>query len=191
MKKIIAAFLMFFLVSCDLLTTRDPEQPNTAGNNNIPATSPDILFNNFQSSIQDKILENYMQCFVDQSFLQKEFRFISSTTQYPILNNWDIDLEKQNFVNLKSRLGTGGSIVLELSNTNTTQIGDSAIYQFDYTLTLSAIGQDINGVYEGRGEFKIFLDKRNPPQWVIVEWRDIAIENALSWSELKGRLSLY
>jgi len=190
MKKIIAAFLMFSLVSCDLLTTRDPEQPNTAGNSNIPATSPDILFNNFKSSIQDKILENYMQCFVDQTFLQKDFRFIPSPTLYSNLINWDIDLEKQNFVNLKSRLGTNGTIVLELLNSTTTQIGDSATYQSDYNLTISANNQNIDGVYKGKGEFKIYLDKRNPPQWVIVEWHDIAIENSLSWSELKGRLSL-
>lgn len=191
MKKVIALLiLMFSLISCDILSTRDPEQPNTAGNSNIPAISPDILFNNFKSSIQDKILENYMQCLVDQSFLQKEFKFFSSTTQYPILNHWDIDLEKQSFVNLKSRLGTAGSIVLESSYTSTTQIGDSAIYQLDYILTLSVNDQNINGVYKGRGEFKIFLDKRNPQQWVIVEWRDIAIGNSLSWSELKGRLSL-
>ena len=188
MKKIIFAFLIIGISSCDLLTTRNPEQPDALASNNIPATSPDILFNNLKSSLEEKIVENYMQCFVDQSFLQKEFRFISSTTQYPILNSWNLDLEKQNFVNLKTRSKTGNSIVLVLSNAVSTQFGDSAIYQIDYNLSLSANDQNLNGVYKGRGEFKIFLDKKNPPQWVIVEWRDFAIENALSWSDLKGRL---
>ena len=190
MKKIIIALLMFSVFSCDILTTRVPEQPVTPGNSNIPATSPDILFNNFKSSLHDKILENYMQCFVDQSFLQKDFRFIPSPTQYSILNNWDIEQEKQNFINLKSRLGTNGTIVLELLNSTTTQIGDSATYQSDYKLTVSANNQNIDGVYKGIGEFKIYLDKRNPQQWVIVEWRDLANGNSLSWSELKGRLTL-
>jgi hypothetical protein len=191
MKKIIIILLTFSLFSCDILNTRPPEQPVTAGNSNIPATSPDILFNNFKSSLHDKILENYTQCFVDQSFPQKDFRFIPSPTQYSILNNWDIELEKQNFVNLKSRVGTNGTIVLELLNsTTTTPIGDSATYQSDYNLTISANNQSIDGVYKGSGEFKIFLDKRNPQQWVIVEWRDLANGNSLSWSELKGRLTL-
>ena len=47
------------LVSCDLLTTRNPEPPNTIAKNNIPATNPDSLFKNFKFSIEDKILENY------------------------------------------------------------------------------------------------------------------------------------
>ena len=185
---LIFVFLIIGITSCDLLTTRNPEKPDALASNNIPAMSPDILFSNLKSALQEKVVENYMQCFADPSFLQKEFRFIPSTTQYPILNNWNLDLEKQNFVNLKSRSKTGNSIVFELSNTTTTQFGDSAIYQYDYILSLSANDQNINGVYKGRGEFKIFLDKRNPPQWVIVEWRDFAIGNSLSWSELKGRL---
>lgn len=188
MKKLIFVFLIIGLSSCDLLTTRNPEKPDALASNNIPATSPDLLFSNFKSALEEKIVENYMQCFVDKSFLQKEFRFISATTQYPILNNWNLDLEKQNFVNLKSRSKPGKSILVELSNTITTQFGDSAIYQIDYSFSLTANDQNINGVYKGRSEFKIFLDKRNPPQWVIAEWRDFTIGNSLSWSELKGRL---
>ena len=188
MKKIIFVFLIIGITSCDLLTTRNPEKPDALASNNIPATSPDILFSNLKSAVEEKVVENYMQCFVDPSFLQKEFRFISSTTQYPIFNNWNLDSEKKNFDNLKSRSKKGKSIVLELSITSTTQFGDSALYQFDYTLTLSADDPRINGVYKGNGEFKIFLDKRNPQQWVIVEWRDFAIGNSLSWSDLKGRL---
>lgn len=176
------------ITSCDLLTTRDPEKPDTLASNNIPATSPDLLFSNLKSSIEEKVVENYMQCFVDPLFLQKEFKFFSSTTQYPILNNWNLDLEKQNFVNLKSRSKTGNSISLGTSNITTTQFGDSAVYQFDYVISLSANDQNISGIYKGRSEFKIFLDKRNPSQWVIVEWRDFAMGNSLSWSDLKGRL---
>jgi hypothetical protein len=188
MKKII--FFLFFLSlsSCDLLTTRNAEQPDTLANSNIPATSPDILFQNLKSSIEEKVLENYMQCFVDPSFLKKEFKFFPSTTQYPVLNNWNLDMEKQNFVNLKTRSKTGNSIVFGLSHTNLTQFGDSAIYQFDYDLSISANDKNVNGDYKGKGEFKIFLDNRTLQQWVIVEWRDFAIENSSSWSELKWRL---
>lgn len=188
MKKLFLIFLIIGITSCDLLTTRNPEKPVTLASNNIPATSPDILFSNLKSSLEEKVVENYMQCFVDASFLQKEFRFIPSSTQYPILNDWNLDLEKQNFVNLKSRSKAGKSIIVELLNLITTQFGDSAVYRYDYNISLSADDPKINGIYNGRSEFKIFLDKRNPRQWVIVEWRDFTIGNSLSWSELKGRL---
>ena len=188
MKKIFFYLLIIGLTSCDLLTTRNPEKPDTLANNNIPATSPDILFNNLKSALEEKVVENYMQCFADPNFLQKEFKFFPSTTKYPNLNNWSLDAEKQYFVNLKSRSKTGNSIGLELTNSFTTQFGDSAIYQFDYILSVSATDQTINGDYKGKGEFKIFLDRRNPQQWVIAEWRDFVTGNSLSWSDLKGRL---
>ena len=77
MKKII--FFLFFLSlsSCDLLTTRNAEQPNTIGNSNIPAFSKETLFSNFKSSMEGKNLENYMQCFVDSSFLKKKFKYFA------------------------------------------------------------------------------------------------------------------
>ena len=87
-----------------------------------------------------------MQCFADPSFLPKNLDLFHQPHSTPILNNWNLDLEKQNFVNLKSRSKTGNSIVFELSNTTTTQFGDSAIYQYDYILSLSANDQNINGL---------------------------------------------
>lgn len=190
MKKVIALLiLMFSLISCDILTTRDPEQPNTAGNSNIPATTPDILFGNFVSSIQDKILENYLVCFVDPSFSNRKFKFIAAAglvSQYPGLIGWNIDSETQYFKNMKARSKNGRSITLTLSNSNNTQLGDSAVYQYDYSLSFLANDQTISGEYKGSVQFKIYLDSRN--QWVIGEWYDLRKDNYSSWSELKGRL---
>lgn len=189
MKKIITALLMFSLISCDLLTTRDPEKPNTAGNSNIPATTPDILFSNFISSIQDKILENYLVCFIDPSFSNKKYKFIASAgsvSQYPVLIGWNIDSERQYFKNFKAIAKSGQSISLTLSNGNNTQLGDSAVYQYDYSLSFLANDQTVSGDYKGSVQFKIYLDSRN--QWVIGEWFDLRKDNFSSWSELKGRL---
>lgn len=189
MKKIIIALLFIALYSCDLLTTRDPEQPNTSGNSNIPATSPDILFNNFKSSIQEKILENYLVCFIDPSFSNKKYKFIASAgsvSQYPVLIGWNIDSERQYFKNFKAIAKNGQSISLTLSNGNNTQLGDSAVYQYDYLLSFLANDQTVSGEYKGSVQFRIFLDVRN--QWVIGEWYDLRKDNFSSWSELKGRL---
>ena len=182
-------FLLIGLASCDLLTTRDSEEPTTSGNNIIPATTPDILFNNFKASLEDKILENYLASFVDGSFLKKSFKYFpsaGSNSQYPALNNWSIESERQYFRNLKSISSQGKSITLSLFNSSNTTFGDSAIYQFEYKLTLVASDQSISGDYTGNTQFKIYLDSRN--QWVIVEWNDFRKNNSKSWSDLKGRL---
>jgi hypothetical protein len=189
MKKIIYFLFLLNLFSCDLLTTRNAEQPDTIANSNIPATSPDILFQNLKSSLQEKVLENYMQCFVDSSYSKKKFRYIpssGSTSQFPVLTNWNLEAERQYFKNQKTISKQGNSITLDLSNQFNTQFGDSAVYQFDYDLNLSANDQSISGEFQGTMQFKISLDSRN--QWTIVEMDDFKKNNFQSWSELKGRL---
>jgi hypothetical protein len=189
MKKYISLLLMVFLVSCDLFTTRTPELPNTSAQTNIAATNPDSLFKNFQSSIQQGILENYVSCLVDTSFLKRKFKFIpspGSVTQYPVLNGWNIDAEKHYFQNQKIKTLSDTKIVFDFSNQLNTQFGDSADYQFDYSLSITSSDQNINGTYTGSAEFMVLRDTRN--QWVIVSWSDLRKNNAVSWSDLKGRL---
>lgn len=189
MKKII--FFLFFLslTSCDLLTTRNAEQPDTLANSNIPATSPDILFQNLKSSLEEKVLENYMQCFVDSSYSKKKFRFIPSSgsiSQFPVLANWNLESERQYFKNQKTISKQGNSITFILTNQFNTQFGDSAVYQFDYKLNISVNDQTINGECQGTMQFKISLDSRN--QWMIVEMDDFKKNSFQSWSELRGRI---
>lgn len=189
MKKIVFILLIVAVTSCDLLTTRNPEQPDTPANSNIPATTPDILFRNLKLSLEEKVLENYIFCFVDQSFLKKDYKFFpsaGSAAQFSVLNSWGLESEKQYFRNMKAISKPGKSITLNLLNQFQTQFGDSALYQFDYNLSLLSDDQTISGDYKGTVQFKIFLDKRN--QWVIAEWSDLRIGNLRSWSELKGRL---
>ncbi len=189
MKKIFSIlFLSLSIISCDLLTTRDPQEPDKPGSNNIPATSPQILFQNLKNSIDEKIVENYLACFVDSSFLRKRFSFVpasGSITQYPVLNSWNFSSERQYFTNLRANLSQGGSISATFSDAVNTPQGDSAIYWLNYSLQISSNNPNLAGNYSGSALFKIFLDSRN--QWVIVEWQDIKKENLLSWSDLKGR----
>ncbi|MEG8947052.1 hypothetical protein [Rosettibacter firmus] len=182
--------LTIILISCDIFTTRSPEVPDRPSSNFLAATSPEILFNNFKSSIEEKVVENYIACFVDTSYLKKKYNFIpavGSTALYPILNNWSINEEKQYFLNLVSKLQQGKNIELKLTNTQKNIFGDSAIYYFDYELIINSNNQLIGGTFKGTAQFKIFSDNRE--QWSIVEWQDIKKENYLCWSDLKGRTS--
>lgn len=187
-KKYFYIIFIFLTVSCDMFTTRSPEEPNKPGANFIAATSPEILFQNFKSSIEEKIIENYIACFPDSSYLKKKFVFIpaaGSSAQYPILNNWTINEEKQYFLNLISKLPSGRNISLILENFQSNFFSDSALCNVDYSLIINSNNQVIGGTFVGTSQFKIFIDSRK--QWSIVEWQDIRKENKLCWSDLKGR----
>ncbi len=172
-----------------MFLTRTPEPPDSPSISIIPATTPDILFRNFKLSIEEKILENYLSCFVDQSFLNKKYFFISSAgsaSQFPVLVAWGIEAERQYFISMKSRSLPGRTIILTLYNQVNTPHGDSAIYQLDYSISIASKDQNINGEYKGSAQFKIYRDSRQ--QWVIVQWDDIRKNDVRSWSDLKGRL---
>jgi hypothetical protein len=190
MKKLLLVIILIFSVSsCELFTTRDSEEPTTLSSSQVPATTPDILFSNFKTSIESKIVENYLACFVDPTILQKKYSFIASSgsmAQFPALSNWGLEAERQYFNNIKTISLTGNSISLKLSNKVNTPLGDSAIYQFDYTFSIQTKDQTITGDYKGTAQFKIYLDSRN--QWVIVTWEDLRKDDSRSWSDLKGRM---
>jgi hypothetical protein len=189
MKRLIIILLTLALNGCDLFTTRTPEPPTAPATNSVPATTPDILLSNFQNAVNQKMFDNYFSCLVDSAFLKKRFKFTASagsSSQYPALTNWNLESEKQYFRNQNTISSAGNSVNLTVSNQLNTQLGDSALYQFDYSLSLLASDQSISGTYQGTVQFKIFLDSRN--QWVIVQWDDSRKNNSASWSDLKGRL---
>lgn len=179
---------MLILAGCDVFSTRSPEDPEGGRSSFIPATTPEILFQNLIDSFSEKIAENYLACFVDQAFLNREYKFIpsaGSVSQYSVLTYWDIEAERQYFNNVRSISNSEAPIILELLNEIATPQGDSASYQYDYRLMISSVDQSIPPSYEGSLQFKIHLDNRQ--QWVITEWQDIKKDNFSSWSELKGR----
>ncbi len=182
--------IMMLLSGCDLLTTRTPEKPVSPRTNFIPATTPPILFSNLKFSLEEKVLENYLSCFVDTAFLKKKFVFTPSSgsvSQYSSLINWNLEAERQFFNNLVAIIKKGYPITLKLTNELSTPLGsDSAVYHYDYDLTIPTEDKTIPNEYIGSAQFKIYNDSRN--QWVIAEWQDIKKENNPSWSELKGRL---
>ncbi|MCF8242397.1 MAG: hypothetical protein K9J16_13515 [Melioribacteraceae bacterium] len=184
-------FIIIFLVTiaaCDVLTTRDPETPETPRSNFTAATTPEILFTNLTDSYKEKVLENYVACFVDSAFLSRTYEFIPSAKAsaiYPAFNDWSISSEKLFFTKMKGESIDGAPVILYFSNKENTLFGDSAIYQYDYIITFPSRDETIPTEYQGISKFKINLDSRN--QWVITEWEDIEKEDFPSWSELKGR----
>lgn len=173
MKRIIL-LIFILLTGCNLLTTRNPAEPENRPRNYLTATTPDILLSNLKESLKDGYLEYYLECIVNQSFLNKGFKFYANSAAYqsfPLLNEWNLEGEKQYFNKLKSVITENSPVTLVFSNQSYNPQGDSALVTADYQITLSAKDRNFPNSYKGFVEFKIFLDSRN--QWVIVEWRDI------------------
>ena len=106
-RKVIKIFFLslILLCGCDLLSTRDSVDPITARTNFIPASTPDILFSNLVNSFEEKVVENYLACFVDESFLEKSCSFKPSAgavSKFQNLLSWDLESERQYFNNMIS-----------------------------------------------------------------------------------------
>ena len=188
MKKYASIVLVILLfASCDLLTTRDVEEPQGRGSNFIVPTIPQYLFQNLQSSLSEKVIENYMNCFVDSAFLSVNYRFVpaaGAVSKFQNLNDWDLNAERSYINNVFSSVQSS-AITLRLINEESTPQGDSSIYFFDYSLDVPLEAGNATETFQGSIRFTIRLDGRN--QWVITKWEDIQFEDSPSWSELKGR----
>ena len=182
--NIVIIFLLLIAVSgCDIFQTRSPEEPNANGNSYTPATTPDILFANFKNSFSEKVVENYIATLVDNATLKKEYVFVPAAgalTKFPGLSDWTINSERLYFTNLVSLSGNN-PILVQLQNESGSVQGDSAVYSYDYIVTLPFTEDK----FEGSARFTIFLDNRN--LWFITKWEDFEKAGFQSWSEIKGK----
>lgn len=192
LSKITIIFLLFLLVSCDLLTTRKAEDPESGRSSYIIATTPEQLFTNLSNSFREKVEQNYLSSFVDSSFLDINYRFVPSSeaiVKYNILSEWDLKAEETYFKNLINSLKEGESVQINFELVSNSVEGNGEIHNYNYTILLPFISEDIETIYKGNSLFKINRDANN--QWVITEWIDSKTEDYPSWSELKGRFYLF
>jgi len=187
--KYFLLIFLFLFTACDLLSTRQAETPNTSRDNFLPATSPEILFSNLTNSFKDKVVENYIACFSDPAYTDKQFNFVptsSASVIYAAFSNWDLSSERGYFSNLVNTLPETTPIILSLSQLGSTQYSDSAVYDFSYVLNTNFSSENISSTYQGNLKFTVVLDNRQ--QWVISGWIDFEKNGSPSWSELKGRM---
>lgn len=190
--KIIFFTLILYFTGCDLLTTRNAEDPKSARSSYIIATTPEQLFKNLQNSFREKIEQDYLNNFVDSSFSSLNYNFTPSSeaiVKYDILSQWDLKAEKTYFKNLINSLKSGESIQISFDFISSSVDGNSELHNLNYTILIPFISEDIATIYKGNSLFKINRDSNN--QWVITEWIDSKTEDYPSWSELKGRFYLF
>ncbi len=189
MKYIFIIGITLFYFGCDIFSTRDAEPPEQPRTNQLPATTPEVLIDNLISSLNEKVVENYISCFTDSTFSGKNYIFkpsAGSAQLFPAFSeSWDKQKEEQYFNNMKSNIEGDLPITLLLTSTSSTPFSDSLLYSAKYYLTVPHSDSNIPQSFQGDLEFVLIRDFRL--LWTIFSWRDIRSEEFPSWSELKGR----
>ena len=191
-KIILYLSLLLFITSCNLLETRDAEDPDTNRSSYIIATTPDQLFINLKNSFTEKIVKDYTSSFVDSSFLSLQFMFTPSSEaifKYNVLTEWDLEAEEIYFRNLINAIDENKNIQLTLELLSNSVDGNSENRNYNYTISLPEFDESTSLIFQGNAFFTVNLDENN--QWVITEWTDTKTGDNPTWSELKGRFYLF
>jgi len=190
MKFVLLICLLFSIGGCDLFRTRDPQTPDQPRSNNQQPVTPDLLILNLTQSMIEKNLQNYLDCFADPRFTNKNYNFIPSSSAASLYQqafiSWDKKSESQYFTNLTLKVPDNQQITIVFSNQVSSPQGDSLIYTASYTMNIPFTDPAYPSSYQGDLKFYMVLDSRL--FWVIYQWQDIKSSNNSSWSDLKGRL---
>jgi hypothetical protein len=178
------------LVRCELFTTREAEPPDESKSSYEDAFERETVIQNLINAFYDKNTDDYLKCFSNLNFINRRFQFVPSSTaltRYTVWNDWNLSSEVQCFNNMKTLVPDDFPISLSLSTSanSFSVIGDSLIYTSGYTIDVpQRNGDPLN--FQGNVQFSMLRDSRSI--WVIYFWKDNAIEDKPSWSDLKGTL---
>ena len=188
MKKLAIILLIFSAVSCGIFDTRDAEPPDQQRSNYRPATSPEILIQNLIDSFADKDVVNYQNTFVT-GLSNRNFTFVPSSTALSRFQNlwptWNIDSEVQYFNNMKTSVPDELPVLLSglsLSPESFSIFGDSLKYNSEYFISVPQINSEPL-IFQGNLELSMI---NVSTVWLVYYWKDNAIEDNPSWSDLKG-----
>ncbi|MGB5849449.1 MAG: hypothetical protein WBH40_13230 [Ignavibacteriaceae bacterium] len=188
MKRLVIILLLFSAVSCDIFETRDAESPDQSRSNYRPATSPEILIQNLIDSFADKDVVNYQNTFVT-GLSNRDFIFVPSSTASSRFQNlwptWNIDAEVQYFNNMKTSVPDELPVLLSglsLSPESFSIFGDSLKYNSEYFISIPQINSEPL-IFQGNLELSMI---NVSTLWEVYFWKDNAIEDNPSWSDLKG-----
>lgn len=199
MKSILSNIIIIslFTISCNVLSTRDPESPDTGQNILVPATSPSLVLVNMKSSIEGKNPNNLLLCLADTMRGSKlPFQFSPTAeinTRYASLfMNWNVLNERTSFQSLLSKIPTDGGISLQFEQVVYDVINpDSAVILANYELLTNHQLQTIPKNAKGRLRFVCTQERGGI--WSIQSWTDntlsIVDSNSTSWSLFKAQFS--
>lgn len=188
--------MIFTITGCDLFSTRDPEKPDIGSSNYLPPTEPLIVIQNFEYSIKEKNMENFLKCFINTGSNPKQnYAFYPSPDAVSsfgsLFENWNVESERRVFNSILSQLSEGSYPILYWQNIQPmNESSDSAIYVADYYLKFDF--NDASIPREFAGKITLTMIPQNNGLWQIKSWYDYnatkidSVKN--TWSLLKAKL---
>lgn len=178
-----------FLFSCGIFETRSPEDPDQSPVVFLPATSPEVLMQNFMNSVKYKRLQNYSDCF----FGDGKYNFIPAqdafATYQSIFQNWTIAEEQRSFKSIISAASGDNTISLNFEKSQYQYSSpDSIIFSANYEINLPTV-QPLN-LEKYNGRMLLIISQTIDGTYKIVRWSDFQTSNDTiypSWSILKAR----
>ena len=192
-----AAFLLLALglaqygTGCGLFEPRAPESPTQSSQTFLPPTDPLIVISNLQNAIEQKSVSNYVQCLAAPLAGVHVFLFVPSsegTALYASLfRNWSPAEEQAYFQNLTTRTAPTSISKLDLTEKTRSLAADSALLEYDYTLTFENTVAGFPSRASGNLQFA--LQRSSSNIWTIYRWADFKTTNDITWSLFKGKFS--
>ncbi|MEW6510772.1 MAG: hypothetical protein AB1428_07400 [Bacteroidota bacterium] len=189
--RIVVAMFALVMAGCGWFEPRDAEAPTESGGQFPPATDPKIAVSNLQQSVDLKSVQNYVACFSTPASDGRSFVFIPSSegsAQYAsVFSSWTTAEEQAYFQNLSARTTPTSTSSLVLTEKSFFLSGDSALAEYDYTLTFEHTDATFPKVATGNLQFAI--GRNNANIWSIYRWADFKTTASTSWSLFKGKFS--
>ncbi|MGE5316168.1 MAG: hypothetical protein ACM3Q4_15850 [Acidobacteriota bacterium] len=181
--------LVCALNGCGLFDTREPESPVGAGGVNPPASSPEMVLQNFTSAVQQKNIQDYEKLFSDSVNGIRNFTFVPSpeaAVRYAsVFSRWSRTSETDYFRNAVSSLAQSGYPNVTFMNPTYVRFqSDSAIISTEYLLLVPHRLTTVTTTFTGRADFYTARDKNQT--WTIYRWVDYTTKRDSSWSDCKG-----
>lgn len=194
LRTIIYILCLVLFASCDLFDPRTPEEPTAARGNFIPPTTPEIVIENFINAINERNAQHYMQCLIDETISEKEFEFVptqGAQGQFPALfDEWTRINERRYLDNLISSIPDNATLSVQFEGIHWESPSSfEASFRASYRLIANHTNDSFpHYVFEGTLQFELTTDQTN--NWAIFHWTDFALDDKMSWSELKGTFNL-
>ncbi|PIE52892.1 hypothetical protein CSA37_04420 [Candidatus Fermentibacteria bacterium] len=179
-------FSSLLIISCSLFDPRDPQDPSGGGAVWQTPTSPDLVVENMQSSLNGKSVQ-YLACLDDKFFF---FADTNDVDDYPTLNftDWDKSIENLTVSQLFSIVPEDSTIIAEFlpvpGSPDPVAPEDSATLYRNYSISIP--GAEYNPAF-GIAEFRMIEDDNG--LWWVSEWHDNRFEpssTVKTWAVVKA-----
>lgn len=178
-KPVVKSILLvaLALTSCDVFSTRTPENPTIGIGTYEPPTSADIVLANFVNAINEANISNYEKCFADKSkghafglVFEPSGSVLNSYTG--IFADWTTSIEVRTMKSVFTSLQTESKPVFVMSNQSYNSVGiDSVSLSADYSLSVSFVNEIEQRHYSG--SMYLYLYKEADGYWYINRWIDL------------------